>query len=525
MRRAILLWMIPLAVCAQETRCIVEGMVVNGATGEPLRRAVVNIRRTDVARNYTGQTVFSAATDSEGKYLFADVEPGTYLLVAERSGFAPAKYTNSIKLERGQKSSGLLIMMTPHAVISGRVLDDYGEPVIGADVQVSGLSYEIGRKQLTRAGGGATNDLGEYRVYGLPAGKYYVNATYRSNTAQPGGEEYATTYYPHTADAGAAVPVQVGAGVQLRNVDITLTKVRTVSVRGRATCDIPGEKRSIMVNLYPRFSLGIATPNLMGRMTSVRPDGTFETSRVVPGAYTLTATANIDDKRYSSRVTIQVGGTDVEGVSVTVQAAGSVSGRVRVEGKPDETLTGVSVGLRPWESGGVIFGSQPIAKVEADGNFQIADVSVDRYQVYVTGLPQGYYVKSIRSGGSEVQWTGYEAAGGSATLQILLSPQAGSIEGTVMDGKTQKPAPGATVVLVPEMRDRTQLYSQATSDNEGHFRLKSLVPGEYRLFAWEEVPSYAWMDPDYMRDTERKGQLVTVAEGSPQTLQVTMIAR
>jgi uncharacterized surface anchored protein len=143
----------------------------------------------------------------------------------------------------------------------------------------------------------------------------------------------------------------------------------------------------------------------------------------------------------------------------------------------------------------------------------------------VTGLPEGYYLKSVRSGGADVLASGFEAAGGAAVFDVLISPNAGSVEGAVMDPRSQKLFVGATVVLVPEAKDRTDLYRNAISDQEGHFRFKSLRPGEYRLFAWEDVSSFAWMDPDFMREIERKGQPVTVEEGRPQTVQVNLIGR
>jgi hypothetical protein len=414
-------------------------------------------------------------------------------------------------------------MMTPHSVIAGRVLDDEGEPITGADVQVSSLSYASGRKQLTRAGGASTNDLGEYRVFGLPAGKYFVTVTYRSTQSSPSGEEYATTYYPHTTDAAAAIPLTVAAGAQMRNIDITPARTRTVSVRGRINCDITGEKRTFTLMVTPRMFLGITTLSLGNRVSAVRPDGSFEITRVTPGSYYLMASATIDDKRYSSRTAIQVGSTDVEGLSVVVRSGGLVTGKVRVEGRPDEHLVGVSAGLRGWETGGVLFGPQPAGKVQPDGGFQLEDVGMDRYAFYTTGLPEGYYVKSVRSGGSDVLAAGFEAGGGAATFDVLVSPNAGSVEGTAIDPKSQAAFAGAMVALVPEAKDQPDRFRNATTDQEGHFRFRNLVPGEYRLFAWEDVPQYAWMDPDYMRELEPKGQRVTVEEGAHPAVQVTLI--
>jgi len=512
MCRAILLWLLPLALWGQDSRCTVEGMVLNGGTGDALRRATVTLRRLDVPRSPTAETRYTATTDTQGKYVINEIDPGTYLLTAERTGFAPARYNTSVKLEHGQKSSGLLIMMTPHAVIAGRVLDDEGEPVTGADVQVSALSYATGRKQLTRAGGASTNDLGEYRVFGLAPGKYYLSVSYRPGQQLPSGDEYAVTYYPRTADAGAAVPIGLAAGAQLRNIDVILARTRTVAVRGRVQSEVQGEKKMFMLSIMPRLAAGITSMSISSRAGGVRPDGSFEIQRVPPGTFNVIVSATIDDKRYSSRAQIQVGSTDVEGVHLTIRQTGMVSGRVHVEGRDEEQLLGVTVGLRPWESGGVIFGASMQSKVPPDGKFVIDGVNIDRYGFYATGLPEGYYLKSVRTSGVDVLANGYEASGGAANFDVLLSPNAGTIEGTT--------TPGATVALVPDNRDRTEYFANVTADQEGHFRFRNVVPGEYKVFAWEQVPEFAWMDPDYMRELERKGTVVSVAESAHPTIQV-----
>jgi hypothetical protein len=349
----------------------------------------------------------------------------------------------------------------------------------------------------------------------LPAGKYYVSASYRVGQTLPNGEEYAVTYYPRTVDAGAAVPIALAAGAQLRNIDIVLGRTRTVAIRGRVNCEVPGEKKVFTMMVIPRLAAGIASLSLISRSAHVRPDGTFEIPRMPSGTYNLMVSATIDEKRYSSRAIVTVAGGDVEGVQVAIRPTGTVSGRVRVEGRDEEQLLAVTVGLRAWESNGVILGNTPQVKAAPDGKFVLDGVGVDHYSFYATGLPEGYYLKSVRTSGMDVLQHGYEAAGGAAIFDVVLSPNAGAIEGTT--------TAGATIALVPDTRDRTEHYANTTADQDGHFRFRNVVPGEYRIFAWEDVPQYAWMDPDYMRDLERKGSTVSVAEGAHPSVQVTAI--
>ena len=150
-----------------------------------MRRALVSLRRIEMSPGVTNiQVSNTASTDSAGQFAITGIAPGKYRLSAERSGFintqygarGPNKPGTLLTLEPGQKSSDLAMRLTPQGVIAGRVLDEDGEPVANVDVQVLRQQYMQGRKQMARTGGATTNDLGEYRVFGLPPGRYFVSA-------------------------------------------------------------------------------------------------------------------------------------------------------------------------------------------------------------------------------------------------------------------------------------------------------------------------------------------------------------
>ena len=167
------LLLLPLALAAQtkpDDSCAISGQVSNAATGEPVRRALVTLRRIDMSPGTTTiQVSQTVATDAAGQFAMAGIAPGKYRLAAERNGFivtqygsrGPGKAGTLLTLEAGQKSSDLALRLTPHGVIIGRVLDEEGDPVPGANVQVARQIYAQGGKQLSRANGAATNDLGE----------------------------------------------------------------------------------------------------------------------------------------------------------------------------------------------------------------------------------------------------------------------------------------------------------------------------------------------------------------------------
>jgi hypothetical protein len=200
---------------------------------------------------------------------------------------------------------------------------------------------------------------------------------------------------------------------------------------------------------------------------------------------------------------------------------------VRVEGETAESLAKVQVMLQPAEPGAIMFGPLPNQQVKQDGSFQLEDVGPDRYNLTVNGLPEGFYVTRIRSANLDVLAEGLDVAGGSpAPLDVVLSPKAAQVSGTVMDPKTQKAAPAITVVLIPqekERRDRESFYRVGNTDASGQFTIKNVVPGEYRVYAWEEAEYGSWMDPDFMKLQEGHGDTVSLPEGARQALQLNLI--
>jgi hypothetical protein len=309
--------------------------------------------------------------------------------------------------------------------------------------------------------------------------------------------------------------------------------MHTVTVSGRVTSEIrlPGVAENVArTNLNVMLSARNTTMVGGGftRGATVSPQGTFEFRGVTPGAYYVVGAAMTAGKNFAARTAIQVGGSNLEGILLTIRGGVVVSGRVRVEGESTQGIAQVRLTLQPAEAGGVVFGPMPTQQVKEDGSFQMDDVGSDRYTVSLNGLPEGFYVKSMRSGNLDVLLGGLEVADASpAPLDIVLSPNAGQVTGTVLDPNTQKAAPAVMVVLVPqekERRDRETFYRSTTSDLSGQFTFKGVVPGEYRVYAWEEAEYGSWMDPDFLKPVESRGEAVSVAESGRQAVQVNLIA-
>ena len=218
-----------------EDLCTVEGSVFNAATGAPLKKAAVVVNRTDVQPNLnTPPPSYSTTTDATGKFAMKDIEPGKYRMMVTRNGFVSMTYGargpnrpgTTLTLERAQKMKDVNFRLTPHGVVAGRIVDEDGEPIPFVSVQLVRFQVRQGRQQLNMAGGsGTTNDLGEYRVFGVAPGKYYLRATGqrsgspfgvldRTANSQP-EEDYVPTYYPGTIDTANAR--QSRSGAELRS--------------------------------------------------------------------------------------------------------------------------------------------------------------------------------------------------------------------------------------------------------------------------------------------------------------------
>jgi protocatechuate 3,4-dioxygenase beta subunit len=513
--------------------CIVEGQVLNAVTGEALSKAHVTLSEV----TGRGGNVQAATTDSTGRFTLQNVTSGTYQLYAERNGYLHGVYGarglgrpgTPLVLTPGQELRQITVRLTQQGVIMGRVMDDDGEPMSNVQVQTLRYMYQGGRRRLTPMGGQSTNDLGEYRVFGLEPGRYYLTATYRgsafiANTA--GGpaveENYVPTYYPGSNDPASAAPLEISAGSQLRGIDMTLLRTRTVRIRGRVSSALGSPlPKSTMVMLSPPDG------GFFGPMNSapVRDaEGGFELRGVAPGSYILLARAQDDGRNYNARLPVEVGNNNVDNIGLVLAPGMEIVGHVGLEGTAKVSLTGLNIFLssRSGQAGMMMGNARGFIK--ENGAVTFSNVTADQYQLNIN-LPENLYIKSVRLGSEDSLETGLNLTRGVAgPLEVLLSANGGQVDGTVLNTQ-QQPAGGASVVLVPEsrLREQTSLFKQATTDQTGHFTLKGIAPGEYKLFAWEDIEPGAYQDPEFLKPMESLGEAVSIREGSRENSQLKLI--
>jgi hypothetical protein len=526
-------------------------------TSEPVAKAVVQLVK---AGDDTVEPQ-AVATGTDGRFEFRNLAPGSYQLLATRSGYLDTAYG-----QRGPSGSGrdliiaagatiddVRLLMTATGALSGRVFDDTGEPLANVPVKALKYSYDEGQRTLTQVKVDETNDLGEFRLFFLAPGQYIISAQPQSSVAankifvmhaeggksisfgeilrdSPGdklGEAYVPVYYPGTTDPQSATRVEVRPGADIRGIDFSLLRVSTRKVRGTvidSTTGLPASQGS--VQLLPRDEVTSETP-----AGGPGDNGRFEISGVLPGSYFLVATARLgtsDDVRVMlGRIPVEVRNTDLNDLVVTLRPTIDLAGTVVVEGRAD----GLPPDAHPvvtLESGRTgIFGGLG----QVNGSFtrrtevDFSGVPEGEYRVVWSNLPSDMYVKSMRFGPVDAL---------NVTLpidyrtqdrfQIVFGTSVGTLEGVVLD-KSRNAVAGARVALVPDAarRQRADLYQTTSSDDSGRFKLSGIAPGDYSLFAWEDIENGLWQDPEFIRRHETSGKAVRILENGRETVETVAI--
>jgi hypothetical protein len=528
-------WLFLLIVLFQTTDLTLSGVVVKAGSEEPVARATVELRPVESGNS----PVRTITTSTEGRFEFRNLSRGQYQVVVTRIGYVRAAYGERRPGGPGTPISipdiaSVRISLTPAAVISGRIVDRQGQPIGNATVQALRRSYIQGRPSFAEVQSTQTNDLGEYRLFFLAPGKYYVSANpgsrgiggpdgtdslrifraqRESTRSQPVPREDMDVpiYFPGTPDQLAARSVDLEPGQEVRNIDIIAGPVRANHIRGVITTTEPGQR------LAERAELRLAAWN--GTRFTSSPTPNFDLTGIMPGRYILGATVGT----MSGRVSVEVFDQDLNNVTIPVSNSFEIAGRVTVEGatteNPGPDLKTLRVVLRSEPEDGTNINPPVLA---ADGSFTLQFVPSGTYRVSVNPALQTSYLKSVQLGNSEGIHSGITVQGPPAdTLRVVISAKAGTLQGRVL-GDTKQPLPNVRTVLIPEteLRGRAYLFKSVLSTSSGEFKIQGITPGNYKLFAWQEVEIDAWLNPEFMREFEERGVPVVVTESSNETVEV-----
>ena len=412
--------------------------------------------------------------------------------------------------------------------IIGRVtLRQTGSPVQGLTVWAFRKGYnEEGIPVTNRVTSAVTNEQGQYYVPVPTAGRYYL-VTSVSAVNPP--ESFAPTFYPGSLDESSAKAIDVLPGKDATAVDFEVSRAKAVSISGRLL-DGLGRRLPHMdwVWLVRRpFPEGMP---LIGGRTRFENLDRYAIDDVLPGMYYLCA-YRFDDEahRADTIVPILVGDEDMT-IDLVSNESYDVTGRFLFEG-PRIALGPPASPIRIVahlvdDPGRVVSAVSQQARVRRDGTFGFMPLPAGRFRFSILGVPAPYYVKSARSGSVDVLQDGLTLGTRDMlmSMQIVISNNGGKVAGAVSNAAGE-PVPQAHVVLIPNRTGvlRPDLYKLDSSDIDGQFSIAGVAPGNYQIYAWEEIEQGAHFDPEFMSRFEGLGTPIQVTAGSVTDVKLTRI--
>jgi hypothetical protein len=504
--------------------------------GSPIRGAQVNATVVGAL-----PTTATASTDPGGNFeivlgvapLARGAEPGRFRVTAFKAGYqgadfgqrGPTTRGEPIPIAPGEVHEHMDIVLQPLGVLSGRVLDDVGEPVEGALVRPAQLRYVNGRRQLVDVGAPRqTDDLGRYRLFGLRPGQYAIGASVgqivvaQSSVDLPG---FGTTYYPGTSDPQSIHFVRLDPSQEVSAIDFSLLRMRSARVAGRAL-DADGDPITGGIALMPSQRSGANTDMQMG--ARIDPKGGFEFRNVPPGDYVLQVVhgrvGQWNEGEFAYRY-ITVADADISDLEVQSTAGSEVSGRVVADGGELPKMDGFELSAIPVDiDRSPRLGGPPArAQIMPDGQFLLMGISGPR-RLQIVRAPSGWMLKFIFAGGIDVtdQVMSFGRDDESRDdIEIVLTNQITQVIGSLTDLRGLAPSDVAVLAFAT---DPTQWYpgtrfrKRITPSSDGRFSLDGLPPGDYFVVAAEPPRDPGeWLNPDILERLSRGATRVHLGAG------------
>jgi hypothetical protein len=543
------------AIAQQPGRAVLEGVVVDQVTGEPVSQVKISQRpgTLDILGRSALNDVLLAQTGEDGRFRLENLPVGDNTLIITKAGYA--LQSDRRTLVAGLQPASLEVKMLPLGTISGRILDANGRPA--PRVRVVTLFYRTvtdGASTLASLGAIATDDLGEFRLFDLRPGRYFINysnSIMRGSMTEPdtvsmdtrAGSGSSQGLYPGVLRFDQALSVEVRGSDDIRLRDIVLTPVRYGSVRIRAT-NPPGESAKDV-----RFGFALSTPRIsystigsavtgIGLSAPTGPVSRLDAGAMVeteywptqPGRYQVSVGWKNAENKYETLTRwLEFDGSSITLDATTAKPERKLSVRVLVENadgttKPVEPIYVVfadsGVGrwtyhLNPTEMrpGGA---SDTRLLTGADGTGNIP-LGPGRYELttlsYVAGPgPADRYATSVRQGDRDVLAEGLVISDKDELVEVRMRSGAATIMGTVRDSRNQ-PVANAEVALVPQgawsASRFINLRKLVVTRGDGSFQMTTVNPGTYGIYAWKAAGN-PYRDPLFLKKFEGKETRVVV---------------
>ena len=508
---------------------VIRGRVIAAGDDRPLPK--VEVRVLSSALKVDQATL----TDANGRYEFTGLAAGRYTIACSKANFVRATYGQRrplgpglpIVVATGQVVTRIDVALLRTGVVSGRVLDEFGDPAVGALVSPMRYQFINGERRLQQSGRGAsTNDIGEYRMYGLMPGRYFFAATAANRFGFGDSNErtaYAPTYYPGTGNIAEAQRLMVSAGQAITSINLSLLPVTAARISGVAL-DAQGRPLAgAYVNLTRRLGWGMS-----GGGTQVRADGTFTLGGVTPGEYTLRASMmGVQDEVAIAEVTLN--GGDLTDIQLVLTKASTLRGRIvfeRGDAKPPQA-SAIRVSASHSDS---IMARGGFANAKDDATFELkpsAGHLLIRAGVFGTG--DWRLKRVVTADGVDVTDTGLDVPA-DATIDgivVELTSRHSEVSGSVTDAGGARVRDCVVVAFAQDQQRwtaQTRYFGTSRPDVDNTFHLR-LPAGDYYAAAFEELETgVAYNDPDVLQQLRDRAITFSIAEQEKKTLSLTLSA-
>jgi hypothetical protein len=511
---------------------VLRGQVVS-ADGTPLRRAQVRAMSQD-GRGGGGMT----STDAQGRFEIKELPAGRYSVTASKAGYVTMQFGQRRVDQPGgtildvldnQLVERIQFALPRGGVITGRVLDEFGEPIAGVQVTAQRYRFAGGSRRMVPSGSDTSDDQGSFRIYGLAPGEYFVSGTLRSQAMSMPGvntsdvEGFAPSYYPGTPNLGEAQRISVKGGQELSGINFALAAARLARVRGRVTTsagDAPAVP--LMVMVISRDPSQMMT--MMMSSAQTRADGTFQLAGLAPGSYGVTARpmGMPGPRQEIGQAHLTVGNEDVDNLLIVLSHGAIARGTITTdEGTPlpvaPQAVRLFAGSADPNPEFGAAGPAMPT--VNDDWTFEMAGLFDRRFIRASLAEPGDWFLKAVYYRDQDVTDTPYEFAPGQVLegFQVVFTRKVTEVTGLVRDDKGQAVL-DSSIVVFPGDSSRWTYQSRyirtARVDQEGRFRLRNLPPyDDYRIVAVRELEDGRWSDPEFLESMRDSAARVTLNEG------------
>ena len=521
---------------------VIRGRILEATTGRPLSR--VTVRANGNGPQPPGGAN-AAVTGADGRYEIKGLAAGTYMIAATKPNYVRTAWGEQraegpgkrIPLTDGQVLEKIDLRLVKAGVITGRVVDEFGDPVTNAQVVPMRYQFIQGSRRLMQAGRGAqTNDIGEYRMFGLSPGQYYVSAVLR-NFSMGGPQEstdrsgYAATYYPGTGNVAEAQRLTIAPAQTITSINLTLLPIQTARVTGVVLDTMGRPMGGVQLNAMQRMGPG----GFMASGGRTLDNGTFTINGLTPGEYTISANAPGSPEQASQLVTID--GSDISGLQLMLTKPSTIRGRIAftasaTAAEPPKPTAFDLGAVRDWAIAQQV---RSQARIKDDGTFEIT-LQPGRVlirgamsappQATGPGAPAPWRLSRVIVNDLDVGDSGIDVPpnGVIENVVVEMTNRSNEASGSVTDADGKVVRDCYVIVFAQDptrwtVQTRYMSIARPGLDDRYHVRL---LAGDYYAVAMSDVEVNAWTDPEFLSLARERATKFSIADGEAKTIDLAL---